>query len=213
MEFEDRLGQAISESIYLSRLLSENKDQERFLVALSDAKIDFVLVGGMAVGVWTGRPRATIDVDVIVVASQYDAAVKVIQAKFPELEMRDRDAITRFVVPGEPDKKSKLDLMKPKHGITAAALKNVIQTTVGGVSVKVPDLETFLGLKYASMIGIHREREDKAQDLVDFVYMVKNNEKIDMDKLEKLGQLVHPGGGREIVKYVDDMRHDRPITI
>lgn len=61
------------------------------LTALNEKKIRFVLTGAHAIGGWTGDPRATHDVDILVKGGRTHArAIKVIQELYPQLEMRMR---------------------------------------------------------------------------------------------------------------------------
>jgi hypothetical protein len=50
-------------------------------------------------------------------------------------------------------------------------------------------------------------------DAGDFIAIVKANERIDLAFLERLGDLVYPGGGREILKLVADARAGKTLRI
>jgi hypothetical protein len=63
-----------------------------------------------------------------------------------------------------------------------------------------------LTLKLAPMISLIREYEKKLTDASDFISMVKSNPNIDLSKLAELGDLVYPGGGKEIVEKVRQVR-------
>jgi hypothetical protein len=53
-------------------------------------KVPFVLVGAYGISSWTGRPRATHDVDILVRSGRNHArAVKALREAFPELEVRN----------------------------------------------------------------------------------------------------------------------------
>src|ERR1051326_3219723 len=56
--------------------------------ALQTKRIPFVMTGAHGIAGWTGRPRATHDVDIIVRAGRNHArAVKAIHEVYPELEL------------------------------------------------------------------------------------------------------------------------------
>jgi hypothetical protein len=63
--------------------------------ALSDAKVEYALVGGLAVAVW-GAPRATKDIDLLVQPESLDAAKRTVRALGYTLEagpMQFRDGM------------------------------------------------------------------------------------------------------------------------
>jgi hypothetical protein len=63
-----------------------------------------------------------------------------------------------------------------------------------------------LALKFAAMVSPSREEEKKLFDGGDFIRMVKNNPRIDLDKIADFGELAYPGGGKEIVAMVRRVR-------
>jgi hypothetical protein len=71
----------------------------------------------------------------------------------------------------------------------------------------------FLAMKFASMISLNRADADRHIDAHDFIYMVRGNPDIDLDKLAKLGELVYTGGGRAAVQYVQDVRAGRRLSV
>ncbi len=58
------------------------------------ARVPYVLVGDHAINLYTGRPRATRDVDVIVNAPV--KARRAIEAAFADLEVEEHPVVTRF---------------------------------------------------------------------------------------------------------------------
>jgi hypothetical protein len=57
--------------------------------AMNDKKVPFVLTGAHGISGWTGRPRSTHDIDILVKGGRnYARAVKVIRTLYPELEAR-----------------------------------------------------------------------------------------------------------------------------
>ena len=56
------------------------------------------------------------------------------------------------------------------------------------------------------MVSPFRDPLDKMQDGVDFGRMVRPNPRIDLAKLARLGNIVYPGGGNEIVEMVRRVR-------
>ena len=74
---------------------------------LRDAGVKYVIVGAHAANGYTGRPRATVDVDVIV--QHPKKAADAIAAAFPHLTMEDTPVVTRF----KDQTLEAIDLMKP----------------------------------------------------------------------------------------------------
>jgi hypothetical protein len=101
---------AVRESAYLTAqwrsMWGRNKnlsvETRKIIQTLIKKKIPFVLTGAQAIGGWTGRPRATQDVDILVKGGRnLTRAVNAIKALYPELEVRLFAGVTGFFVPGE----------------------------------------------------------------------------------------------------------------
>src|SRR5436309_1022072 len=118
-----RIGhdEAVQESLFLQkqyrrqwshRMAESPVDVNDVVRALRDKKIPFVLMGAHAYGGWTGRPRNTYDVDVMVKSGRNHArAVKAFKELYPHLEARPFTGLTAFFMPGE--KQSVLDVIYP----------------------------------------------------------------------------------------------------
>src|SRR5438105_9516767 len=74
----------------------------KILRTLRRKRIPFVLTGAHAIGGWTGEPRATKDVGILVKGGPtHDRAVRAIRELYPHLEARTFAGVTAFFVPGE----------------------------------------------------------------------------------------------------------------
>lgn len=180
------------------------------LRTLQAKKIPFVLVGAHAIGSYTGRPRATKDVDILVRAGRNHArVVKAIRELYPELEVRKFQSLTAFFRPGE--RESVVDVAFPKRADNTAALETAVWVEDEGIKYRVPTLECALANKYGAMVSVTRDIGKRAQDAVDFSFMVRHSTDegqtpIDMDRLAELGEMVWPGGGgKEIVRLIEDI--------
>jgi hypothetical protein len=172
--------------------------------ALNGAGVRFVLLGAHGLGGWMRKPRATEDVDVLVAARGHKKAVRTLLAAFPHLEADDHPAVTRLR-----DRDSKavaIDVIKPNQDLFRAALKNTFEVESGGQRYFIPSLEMALALKFAHRISPNRGTADQYQDAHDFITMVKVNPDLDLDKLAELGEFVYPGGGKELVEKVGQVR-------
>lgn len=182
---------------------------EQVISVLNEAEVSFVLMGLYGLSGWLVEVRATQDVDVLVRKRQHRKAIKAIEAAFPHLELRDTEVVTRFVDPATD--KVVLDLMKPIHELHQATFEHTVPV---GETHYIPNLEMAMACKFAAMVSEHRERSKKFQDAADIASIVKrNHEKIDRKKLREFGELVYPGGGKEIIDLLNNMIEDKPIQL
>jgi len=178
---------------------------------LTAAKVSFTLVGAHGLGGWTGKPRATEDVDVVVGPRQVKKAVAALTAAFPNLDADDHPAVVRL---RDRDTGAvAIDVMKPNQPVIHAALKNTHTVRSGRLTYKVPSLEMALALKFAPMVSLNRAEDDKHIDDADFIRVVRHNPDIDLDRLAVLGELVYPGGGKEIVECVRRVRAGEQLIL
>src|SRR4051812_3264233 len=106
---------------------------------LRAAGVRFMLIGAHALGGWTGTPRATLDVDVLVGIRGYKKAVKALLAAFPHLEAKGEEVVTRFRDP-ESDKVV-IDVVKPNQPLYRVGLKHTHTVEVEGETYEIPSLE------------------------------------------------------------------------
>jgi hypothetical protein len=178
---------------------------------LREKKVPFVITGAYGISGWTGRPRSTHDIDILVRAGRNHArAVKAIRELYPNLEVRRFHGLTGFFVPGE--RESVIDVAMPQRADNAVTLETAIWIEEHGLQYRIPALEAALANKYGAMLSVNRDAGKRGQDAVDFYFMVKHSldkgrSPIDLDKLSALGELVWPGGGgAEILRLVADAK-------
>lgn len=168
---------------------------------LNQAGVKYVIVGAHAANGYTGRPRATVDVDVIVQFPK--KAAEAIAAGFPNLTMQDTPVVIRFKDAGH----EAIDLLKPETSkLWPELLKLRKPIRIEDVEAFVPSVEGVLAAKFSAMASLGRKIADKMVDGGDFIRIVEANEAIDLALLERLGELVFAGGGKEILKHVADAR-------
>lgn len=180
------------------------------LAALNAAKVEFVIAGAHAIGGYTKKPRATVDIDVVIAPRAHKKAVKALRGAFPGLIVRDIEVVTRFVDPGT--KEAVIDLMKPKDNLLKTIFENSVAVRLEGQAARIPDLEMAAATKFAAMIGAYRKLADKEQDAVDFRRIVEANVNLDVDRLARLGDLVYSGGGNEVRGLVRAVRDRKPLV-
>jgi Nucleotidyl transferase AbiEii toxin, Type IV TA system len=206
---------AVAESAFLSyqwrdffRSMTTNVELAKVVQVLNEKKIPFVLTGAYGISGWTGRPRATHDVDVLVRTGRNHArAVKALKALYPQLEVRQLPGVTAFFVPGETE--SVIDVTFPHREDQRATLETGIWIEDKGLKFRVPTLECALANKYGAMLSLNRDATKRAQDAVDFSFMVKHTKDegrapVDEKLLYELGEKVWPGGGKELVRIFEE---------
>jgi hypothetical protein len=182
---------------------------EAVLAALHRAGINPVLMGTHGINVYRDQTRATRDVDVLVTRKDARKAVRVLEEAFPYLEVRENEAVARFVDPVS--QMVVIDVLKP----ASAAMKAVFRHTVAiGKTYRIPDLEMAIVSKYLALRAENRPWARRYLDAGDFVNMVKYNRKaIDLEKLCRLAEKARPGGGSDMRRLVEDTDADRMIQL
>jgi len=168
--------------------------------------VRYVLVGAHAANGYTGRPRNTIDVGMIVQSPR--KAAKAIAAAYPQLLMRDTPVVIRFM---DGDVEA-IDLMKPSGSpLWARLLKETVEVRLENELVTIPVLEGVLAGKFAAMMSPLRRQADKLIDGGDFVRIVEANTTINLDFASEMAELVYAGGGQCMRKLIEDVRAGRRI--
>jgi hypothetical protein len=203
-----RLSEDLELGITLSRMQGGPIAADEVARVLNEAGIRYVLVGAHAANGYTGRPRGTQDVDVIVESPKKASAA--VASAFPQLTMEDTPVVVRFKRGND----EAIDLMKPLGSpLWSRLLKESKEITIGSVPVRIPSLEGMLAAKFCSMVSPLRRIGDKTQDAADFLRMVEVNAQIDLAKLSELGELVYAGGGQEILQHVSNARAGKPLVL
>jgi len=202
----------LSKATTLSGFTVENLiDPIEVVRILNAEKISFVLVGMYGLGGWIHESRATEDIDVIVAAKHVRKAVKILMKTFPNLEPDDNPVVVRLRDRETHD--VHINVMKPNQQLFREAFKHASTQISKGQTYKIPTLEMALAMKFAPMVSLHRQDEDKFQDAHDFILMVKSNAEIDLKKLAELGDLVYPEGGKEVVEMVRRIRAGEKLQL
>jgi hypothetical protein len=205
MKLADVHSRSLATSTALSEYYVENLITPiEVIKVLNAAGVKFMLVGLHGIGGWLRDPRATQDVDVLVAMRGQKKAIAALLAAFPQLAAEDHPVVTRLreKETGE----VRIDVMKPNQELFREGLKHTHTVENKGIVYRIPSLEMALTMKFAPMISLNRADKDKFQDAHDFMQMIDSNPNIDLEKLAELGDLVYPGGGKEIVEKVRQVR-------
>lgn len=222
-------GDAVRESEYLTQqyrdmwrdqIVASSVDLRQLLQTLAQKKIPFVLTGAHGISGWTGRPRATQDVDILVKGGRnLTRAVNAIRALYPELEVKEFFGVTGFFPAG--DDQSVIDVTYPHRADLAETLAHPVwvEDRAQGLRYRVPSLEAALANKYGAMLTLSRQSRKRRQDILDFEWMVSHTldegrQPIDLEKLAALGEKVWPGGGgAEVLGLVEQVKAGRAINL
>jgi hypothetical protein len=167
---------------------------------LNKAKVRFMLAGAHGIAGWLDEARATQDVDVVVGYRQHQKATRALLAAFPHLQVDDQEVVVRLSDPESG--KVVIDVMKANQPLYRQCLKHTQTIQSESETYKIPSLEMALAMKFGPMASVVRADEKKYRDASDFMRMVKTNPNINLVLLAELGDLVYPGGGKEIVELV-----------
>ena len=174
---------------------------------LNSARLKYVLVGAHAANGYLGRPRNTVDVDVVVQFPK--KATTALAAAFPDLSIVDSPVVTRFKLPNGNEA---IGVMKPTGSPLWKELLRITKSIrVDGVPIQIPPLEGVLAAKFAAMVSPWRRPLDKQQDGLDFARMISVNERVDESLLESLAERIFEGGGKEVLKLLADARAGRRL--
>jgi hypothetical protein len=177
---------------------------------LNRARIPFVLVGAHGAFGWMQEGRTTKDVDVVVAARYHKKAVRVLLEEFKELEEVELEVVSRLR--NRDTRQIMIDVMKPRE-LYRAAFKHTHDVSSGRLTYRVPSLEMALAMKFAPMVSPNRDDAKKLIDAHDFIMIVRANPEIDSDRLSELGDLVYPGGGKELLDLVRRVRTGETLIL
>ena len=203
-----------------NRVAASPVDLNLILKTLTQKRIPFVLTGAHGISGWTGKPRNTQDVDILVKTGRNHArALKAIKALYPQLDVRTFPGVTAFFVVGE--KTSVIDITYPHRADLEETLANPTWTEnkEQGLRYRIPSLEEAMANKYGAMLATSRQLDKRMQDAVDFTRMVlhsmdEGQQPIDPERLETLGEKVWPGGGgEEILRLVEKVKAGRAVDV
>ncbi len=201
-------AQGLSRGVELSKMYGMSLSPTDIAKVLRQAKVRYVLVGAHAINLYTGKPRATQDVDIL--TDSPAKASKAIRLAYPHLTFEDHPAVVRF----KDGRSEVLDVIKAKSAKLFRRLLRLVTTSeIDGAVVVVPTVEAALALKFYSITNPTRAIDDRMQDAVDFSRAAKVQQNVDPALLRELGELVYPGGGDPLLKLLDDARNGRRLEI
>jgi hypothetical protein len=208
---------SLQRSYDLSRLhVSDAVSPHELAKILTEAKAEYVLIGGHILGYFTGTPRATVDVDAIVSSADINKAVRAVQAKYPELTVQDLIYNVRFNSVRSEGRvgAERVDLVRNNAPLFARILQRyAVTVSAGGQSVRVPTVEAAVAMKFAAVISPNRGNESRPQDRADLMSLVSLNRSLKLVVLKELGDLVYPGGGGELTSFCSAVWQGKTVSL
>ena len=170
--------------------------------------VEWVLVGAQAINLYLRRPRATVDVDIVVRKKHLRKAKKVLQEACGAVE----ESEVHFKAELSPDpERLGVDMIKStSHALFEEALDRRVQIE----GVPAPCLEALLALKYLSIVSPWRSMPDKHQDISDLARaFLDNRPRIDRALFIELASRAYKNARPEAEKFIDAVENGKPITI
>lgn len=164
----------------------------------------WALVGAHAVGLLT-EPRATVDFDFIVEERKLKQVLRELARAFGDLDEDDIGAAIRL-------RAIDVDLIRSNnHPLFREALDRAQPSG----DWQIPPPEVIIALKYLSAVNPWRNRDKRAQDLVDLrtVYHAIGPDDLDRGYLVKLSALVYPGAEQEFEELIGRIDRGEPIEV
>jgi hypothetical protein len=180
------------------------------VAALNQAEVNFVLVGAHGLSGWVADPRATRDVDVVVMSRHLKRATRALLEAFPHLQSVEYPAVIRFR--DRTSGKIVIDALKQRE-LYREAFKHTRTVSASGQTYKIPSLEMALAMKFAAMLSPNRDDADRFQDAHDFINIVRANPEFDRKKAAALGEQVCAGGGSDLLEMVRKVQAGEKLSL
>jgi hypothetical protein len=188
--------------------------------------IEVIVAGGVQKWVLMGlhgcvgylsQPRATQDVDIMVDRQERDLAVSAILQRWPQLEMRDSSIVVRFVDPGEAHAgqmpQGVIDIMLPNDECQLCILNECVHIEPRS-GHRLPTREAALAAKYSALISPYRDWVRKSYDAGDLRSIIlAAPQLINRGEAYRLGELIFPGGGNELLEFIKLAIDQKPFPV
>ena len=207
----------LEQSHQLSRqAVADAVSPQEIVLILSKIGAKHVLVGGHMLSFYTGSPRATVDVDVIVSTAHVKKAVDAISAAYPQFDERDLVYNVRFSsrAHGRGENAERIDIVRSNTPLFDKIIKShSVAVKSEGRTVHLPTVEAAIALKFAAAVSPNRGDEKRPQDRTDLMLIISRNRNLNHGVLNELGDLAYPGGGEELVTLVSGIQGGKPVSI
>jgi hypothetical protein len=197
---------------------SQHVEPQAVIEVLQQAQIRrWVLMGLYGYVGYLANPRATQDVDILVSEDEIEQVIEAICKRWPNLIVDRREVVVRFRDPGEiaidGEMKQVIDAMLPSNPVYQAILDR-FHATDEATGHNIPTIEAACASKFAALVSPYRDWNKKQQDAVDLrSIMGPNALTLDRTLLKELGDLVYPGGGSELLEFLQLTLDKKPFPV
>lgn len=186
----------------------------RVVLVLDERKVRHALVGGHAVSYYA-RPRVTVDVDFLMPARSMAGLGRALERAGFLVAMHG-DVLRAWDRGADPAADEPVvDFVPAEHNrAQTEALRTAERVTYNGIALRIVTRPALVALKFLSSTSRTRAHLDRLQDATDIGRVVKASwTDGDAREARRLVELWNPAAGAELDRLVDDLLHDRPITI
>jgi len=178
-------------------------------------KVSYVLIGGHMLSFYTGTARATVDVDFIISGADFNRASKVIVKNYSQFKEHDHVYhVTYDTKKSKTPDPERIDLVKDGFALFREIVKHYSVTlSANKQKIKIPTIEAAIALKFAASISPNRGDENKPVDNADLIRLIRTTSKFDEKALLALGELTYNGGGKELLKVVNDVGEGKKVSL
>ena len=180
---------------------------------LSAVGSDHVLIGGLAVG-YHGRPRATLDIDLLIPGKKLVDVREALEAK--GYEVRPFPGMIRTYRTGkDADGESIADIVsREANPVLREAARHTEPATLFGQPVNVIRRGALVALKFQALTSPDRKLADRYQDIADIGHVIAKKFDAEDASLAATVAATIDGSARERLEaMLDDLGHGRPVTL
>ena len=179
---------------------------------LSATGSDHVLIGGLAVG-YHGRPRATLDVDLLIPGKKLALVREALEAK--GYEVKAFPGMIRTYRAGDASGESLADIVSREANPTLReAARHSEPATLFGQPVNVIRRGALVALKFHAVVSPDRKLADRYQDIADIGHVIAKRFDVEDRRIAGAVAATIDGNAREkLERMIDDLLHGRPVAL
>jgi hypothetical protein len=175
-----------------------------FVDLLEEWGLRYMLIGGVAVGLW-GEPRATLDVDLTIWVEPHhlEATVERLASRFALRTSKPMETVRELrLLPVQAANGVAVDLLFARWPLEKQALDRAVCLNIGAAQIRVAPLDYLLFLKLIS---------DRPKDLADAEALIRRHHgKFDFSWLQaELAALAESTGQSEILGSFEQLLRDK----
>jgi hypothetical protein len=177
----------------------------RIGLALQEAKADHTLVGGLAVGALSGKPRATVDVDLVMWQDDVERFLEALWEEFGEREVVRYRKLLRVAEPA-------IDVIVANgNSLREQTMSEGLRQPIDydGVGLLIPTLESAMVLKYAAIVSRDRSAEDALQDIADLGRLVASRPDVETEDVVRLARPLRTRSPKEVARVMERLKAGR----